>query len=202
MNLTEAMQQKTPGIRWTCNSRTDTVDEQMLENMQKAGCWMVGFGFESFSETVLENAGKSIATIDYDEPLRMARKAGITTLGHFILGLPGETPDSMKTTIRKAMDLDLDFVQFYTAAPFVGSKLFTQATQEGLLEGTEFSKISQSTASLQLEDLPPEMVDRARKKATLGFYLRPKRVYGLIRFAGFGLFLQIGRLVHRWIFGH
>jgi len=193
LDLSAAMRKRTPGIRWTCNSRTDTVDAEMLEQMRSAGCWMVSFGIESASEEVLRRAKKNLGSADFATPLRLARKAGLKTLGHFILGLPGESPETMERTIREALALDLDLVQFYTAAPFVGSDLYEQAKREGVLDPVDFSGIGQTRASLRLEDLPPDRVDRARRRAILRFYLRPRQLVRLFRLAGLGLFRQIVR---------
>jgi radical SAM superfamily enzyme YgiQ (UPF0313 family) len=130
-------------------------------------------------------------------PLQMARQAGLMTLGHFILGMPGETAASMRRTIGDAMTMDLDFVQFYAAAPLVGSPLFEEARKKGYLDNIAFSSIGQSSASLRLPGLLPAKVDHARRNAILRFYLRPRQIWRLVRFAGFGLFLQFARLLQR-----
>ena len=190
LDLTKAMKKETPGIRWTCNSRTDTVDEEMIMSMAEAGCWMMSFGVESTNTTVQKNMKKNLRTFDLHAPIRTARKAGIRTVGHFILGMPGDTPKTVQQTIEDAMTMDLDFAQFYTAAPFVGSELYDEAKRQGWLENSDFDLMHQSMASLRLPGLLPEQVTKAAKRAHSTFYLRPKQVIRLIRFAGFGIFYQ------------
>ncbi len=198
MDLAEAMRRETPGIRWTCNSRTDTVDAQMLESMSAAGCWMISFGIESTDETVQAGIGKKLGSTDFRTPIQMARNAGMKTLGHFIFGLPGETPASMKRTLKDALASDLDFAQFYSAAPFVGSSLYETAMEKNYLPENAFGGIGQATASLWLPGLPPEAVNRMRGRAMLSFYFRPNQIARVLGLAGFGIFRQMVRVALRW----
>jgi len=190
LELTAAMKTETPGIRWTCNSRLDTVDAELLVAMAAAGCWMMSFGIESTDATVQKKSNKNLQSPEMFEPLRLARKAGIRTVGHFIFGLPGETPASMRQTIHDALKMDLDFVQFYTAAPFIGSDLYEEARQKGWLDHSTFDRMNQAQASLQISDLPPGTVNQAVRQALWSFYMRPRQILRLLRFAGAGIFYQ------------
>jgi len=181
--LCRAMAREAPGARWTCNSRIDTVDPELLAEMARAGCWMISFGLESADAEVLSRAGKAHAVQDLATPVRQAREAGIRTLGHFVLGLPGDTVGSMRRTAALARSLDLDFAQFYTAAPFVGTPLYEEAVRDGLLQAGDFSSVSQSSASLRLPGLPPALVDRERARATRRFYARPGQLRRLASLA-------------------
>ena len=195
--LCDAIKKDAPGIRWTCNSRTDTVDAEMLRRMRAVGCWMVGFGVESANPAVLRATGKNVGAGSINEPIRLAREAGLMTLGHFIIGLPGDTSRSVEATVGLAMELDLDFAQFYAAAPFVGSGLYEQARKNGSLGSVDFSTMNQAQASLALPGLPAQDADRARRRAVLRFYLRSGKFFRLIRWAGFGLILQFFRVAWR-----
>ncbi len=170
-------------VRWTCNSRLDTVDEEMLEAMAAAGCWMMSFGIESPDPVVLHCANKDPRTRDRRElfaPLATARRVGIRTVAHFILGLPGDTPDTIRRTVSFARELPLDFAQFYAAAPFVGSRLHAQAERNGwLAPATSFARMDQSHASLNLPGLPAREVERVRRWARGRFYSRPSRIIRL-----------------------
>lgn len=199
LELAAAMKKETPGIRWTCNSRTDTVDEEMVGKMAEAGCWMMSFGIESTDPTVQKNMKKNLKIKDLHSPIRMTRKAGIRTVGHFILGMPGDTPETVEQTIQDAMTMDLDFAQFYTAAPFVGSELHKEAKRQGWLVNGNFEQMRQSRASLSLPGLPPEAVTKAAKRAQRAFYLRPRQIIRLIRFADFGIFYQAFQFISTFV---
>ena len=182
-----AIKTECPGIGWTCNSRTDTVDPELLGQMARAGCWMISFGIESSDRNVLDRAGKKLDIEKVHKAVKAAKKAGIITLGHFIFGLPGETRETIKRTSTFARFLPLDFVQFYTAAPFAGSELYDQGLNEGWLNAGQYDTIAQDRATLALPGLSAKTVDKARLRATIAFYANPCRILFLVRFAGFGL---------------
>ncbi len=88
------------GLSWTCNSRVDYVDEEMLHLMGKAGCNLISWGIESANEQILKKAAKGYRLEQAPRALRWAHKAGIKNWGYFIIGLPGETVESIKETMR------------------------------------------------------------------------------------------------------
>lgn len=163
-------------ISWTANSRVDTVDQELLYLMARAGCWMLSFGIESASQAVLDEAKKGSRVADTREAVRAARKAGIKTVGHFILGLPGETAETLEQTIALATSLKLDLAQFYCAVPFPGSRLYERALQEGWIDRSDFSRFNQNSALMHLPGLSPEEVNRCRLRAYKRFYTRPLSV--------------------------
>lgn len=112
-------------IDWICNSRVDTVDYETLKIMKKAGLWLISFGIESADQKVLDNAKKQIKLSDLSI-IQEANSLGLLTFGHFILGLPGETRETIIKTINLAKSLPLDFAAFYIATPFPGTELYEQ----------------------------------------------------------------------------
>jgi radical SAM superfamily enzyme YgiQ (UPF0313 family) len=158
-------------ISWTCNSRVDTVDREILLHMKEAGLWMISFGLESGNDEILNGIGKNIAVEQSRVAVSAAHRLGLKTSGHFMLGLPGETEKTMRQTLALAMDLPLDIAQFYAAAPFPGTGLYELTMKGGCLRrGTP---LSQSRASVDLPGLPAEKVDEFRRYAYRRFYLRP-----------------------------
>lgn len=184
-------------ISWACNSRVDTVDRDMLYRMKKAGLWMISFGLESGNREILERVGKRITLEQSIGAVTMARKAGIKTSGHFIFGLPGETEKTMEETLRFALELPLDVAQFYSAAPFPGTRLYEEALERGWVKnaGTAFS---QSQAVLDLPDLPPDRVDAFRRYAYKRFYMRPGVMGRLFSMVEPGLIRNIAVNVKRF----
>lgn len=161
------------GLRasWTCNSRVDTIDRETLKLMRQAGLWMISFGLESGSDRILKSSGKMIQVAQSIEAVREAHELGIRTAGHFILGLPGETGQTMRRTLELALRLPLDIAQFYAAAPFPGTRLYEEALERGWLKAR--SAVSQGFAALDLPGLTAEKVDGFRRYAYKRFYLRP-----------------------------
>ncbi|MCX5905863.1 MAG: radical SAM protein [Deltaproteobacteria bacterium] len=171
-------------ITWTCNSRVDTVDSETLELMKKAGLWMISFGLESGNDTILEGINKKINLTASRKAVRMAHDMGIKVAGHFILGFPGETRQTMEETLRFALEIPLDIAQFYAAAPFPGTSLYDEALRQGWLKnrGSDLFplSISQNDAALELPGLPATEVDSFRRRAYRKFYGRPKILRGLL----------------------
>ena len=159
-------------ISWTCNSRVDRVDKEMLDLMKKAGLWMISFGLESGNNEILKATGKDITVDQSKGAVSMAHEIGIKTSGHFIFGLPGETEKRMRQTLAFALDLPLDIAQFYTAAPFPGTRLYDQALKNGWLRGD--SAFSQSRAAMDLPGLPARRVEAFRRYAYRKFYMRSR----------------------------
>ncbi|MEA2040476.1 MAG: radical SAM protein, partial [Thermodesulfobacteriota bacterium] len=161
-------------ISWTCNSRVDTVDREMISLMKEAGLWMISFGLESGNNEVLEQTGKKITVEQSKVAVSIAHEFGIKTSGHFVLGLPGETEASMRDTLTLALDLPLDIAQFYAAAPFPGTSLYDLASKKGWIE-PDFL-FSQDHAAMDLPGLPGQRVDAFRRYAYRRFYGRPKAI--------------------------
>lgn len=164
------------GIRWVANSRVDTVDAEILDLMQRAGCWMVSYGIESGDDAVLRRCGKKITREKVIEAVRLAQAAGIKVAGHFVLGLPGETEASAERTLDLARTLDLDFANFYAAVPFPGSALYDEALREGWLHGQDWTRFAQSEFVMDLPTIASARLRRIRRRAYLANTLRPKTV--------------------------
>jgi len=166
-------------ILWTCNSRVDTVDRELLALMKKAGLWMISFGLESGDERILLRTGKRITPAQSKKAVACCHELGIKTSGHYILGLPGETRATMEKSLNFALDLPLDIVQFYTAAPFPGTGLYQEAVDRGWLDNS--APHSQSQAVMELPGLPSQEVDAFRRLAYRKFYLRREAVERLLK---------------------
>ncbi|MDY6951244.1 MAG: radical SAM protein [Thermodesulfobacteriota bacterium] len=198
----QAIRDKEMDIGWTCNSRVDTVDRTLLEAMAKAGCWMISYGIESGNQAVLDQAKKKTTVEQCHEAVQMARAAGIKVAGHFLLGLPGETEETLTETLRFALALDIDMAQFYCAVPFPGSPLFEVASGQGWIEGRSFDEFRQDNAVMNLPGLPPSIVNDYRKKAFGQFYVRPRRFFqmlNIMKMRSMGDTLRGGVRFLKWI---
>jgi radical SAM superfamily enzyme YgiQ (UPF0313 family) len=129
-------------IKWTCNSRVDYVDEEMLDLMARAGNWLISWGIESVNEQILKHARKGIAPEKAEKALLWAKQAGIKNWGYFIIGLPGETEETIKDTIDFSKKLPLDIALFHVAAPHPGTPFFSEVVKEGWFRpGTRWEQV-------------------------------------------------------------
>jgi len=121
-------------VKWTSFSRVDTVSRRMLDRMREAGCYMIAFGVESGNPEILKTIQKRITPEQVIEAVKFCNEAGITPAASFILGLPGETPETMRQTIEfgetlKAMGTSHGF---HLLAPFPGTAVREESERFGI----------------------------------------------------------------------
>ena len=116
------LQEKKLDITWACRSRIDSVDEELLREMKKAGCRRIYYGIESGVQEILDRVNKGITLNQIRETVRYTKELGIMALGFFLIGAPGETKETIKKTLKFAKELKLNYVQFSkcTAKPMTG----------------------------------------------------------------------------------
>ena len=200
--ICEVIQERRLRIGWTCNSRVDTVDLDLLKQMARAGCWMISYGLESGNQTTLDIVKKKISLRQSRDAVNMANDAGIKVAGHFLLGLPGESEKDLDETIRFALSLDIEMAQFYCAVPYPGSSLYSLASNNGWIEGRSFKGFRQDNAVMNLPGLDSSVVNDYRRSGYLKYYLRPKmllRIFDLMRTAGIGKTIKGGVRFIKWV---
>lgn len=110
-------------ISWSCFSRVDLINDEILINMKDAGCHTIIFGIESGSYHIREQYNKNIKDDLIIDILQLCSKIGIKTAGTFIIGLPGERVKDILDTIQFAVSLPLDYASFNIAMPRIGAAL-------------------------------------------------------------------------------
>jgi len=192
-------------VRWTCNSRVDYVDEEMLQLMGRAGCWYISWGIESANEEILKRARKGYRKEQAIRALRWARAAGIRNWGYFIIGLPGETEETIRETIAYAKALPLDLCLFHIAAPYPGTPFFYEVVENGWFRpGTAWEEVDmdQSTV-LDYPGLPAERLEYWQRRATREWSLRPGPILtflkGMNSWEGFKSALSVAWQMARFV---
>ena len=123
------------GIRWNAFSRVDTITPEIVATMARAGCQAICFGVESGNQEVLDLVKKRSNLAKVKEAMRMAQEAGICALASFIVGLPGETEETLRKTVEFAEELKQEFGSlygFHVLAPFPGTEVREKAAEYGL----------------------------------------------------------------------
>ena len=117
---------------WSCTSRV-TTDYDTLKAMKDAGCRLLIVGYESGEQQILKNIKKG-ATIDMARRFTAnCKKLGLTIHGDFIVGLPGETRDTIRTSINFAKELDVETIQVSIAHPYPGTEFYDHVKKNGLI---------------------------------------------------------------------
>jgi radical SAM superfamily enzyme YgiQ (UPF0313 family) len=123
------------GIRWNAFSRVDTITPEIVGTMAEAGCHAICFGVESGNQEMLDLVKKHSSLAKVREAMRMTQEAGISTLASFIIGLPGETEETLRETVAFAESLRQEFGSlfgFHVLAPFPGTEARERAEHYGL----------------------------------------------------------------------
>ncbi len=175
IELCKLMIEENIQLKWTCNSRVDFVDEEMLTLMGKAGCRLISWGIESGNEQILKHARKGAYPDKAERALRWAKKAGIMNWGYFIIGLPGETEDTIKETIAFAKKLPLDIALFHVAAPYPGTPFFFEVVENKWFRpGTRWEQVDMDKGTvLDYPNLPAEKLLYWQKRAFREWAFRP-----------------------------
>ena len=175
VELCQMMIDEKIGIKWTCNSRVDYVDEEMLMLMGKAGCRLISWGIESGNEQILKHARKGAYPDKAERALRWAKKAGIMNWGYFIIGLPGETEATIRDTINFSKKLPLDIALFHVAAPYPGTPFFFEVVKNKWFRpGTRWEQVDMDKGTvLDYPNMPAEKLLYWQKRAFREWAFRP-----------------------------
>jgi anaerobic magnesium-protoporphyrin IX monomethyl ester cyclase len=170
-------------VRWTCNSRVDFVDQEMLQAMAHAGCWMIAWGIESGDAEMLRRMGKGTTTDQAEHALRWAKQAGIMNWGYFIIGLPGETEKSIRRTIDFAKRLPLDLALFHIAAPHPGTPFFFKVVENGWFRpGTRWEDVDMDRSTvLDYPHLRAEELEKWARRAFREWAFRPGPIWTYLK---------------------
>jgi radical SAM superfamily enzyme YgiQ (UPF0313 family) len=158
--------------------RANLATTELLGKLKKAGLKRTAFGVESGDPDVLLSIDKKIDHDTIRQAFKNAKTVGLETIGFFIIGLPGETEESMERTIRFACEVDPLVANFSMMTPYPGTKVYEIAKRQGrlLLDDWEDYVFFDGRARYELGDMTAELIERKWKEAYRRFYLRPHRI--------------------------
>jgi anaerobic magnesium-protoporphyrin IX monomethyl ester cyclase len=161
-------------VLWSCMARVDFVDPEILELMYQAGCRQIRYGIESGSPEVLKIIKKQIKLDQIKNAVKWTRRAGIRTMGYFMIGHPGETKDTIRQTIDFAKRIDLDEFKINFFTPLPGTEIYREAYRYGHLSTNLRDFHFHRTPSFIPFGLTEKDLIRDKKTAFREFYLRPR----------------------------
>ena len=118
-------------LKWTCLSRVDTLNREVLESMKQSGCVTVGFGVESGSQRVLDSLNKNAKVEDAVKAFDLCREVGVKTWATIIIGSPDEQRDDIELTDRLLQRIKPDYLEIFYLTPYRGTVLYDQVAEEG-----------------------------------------------------------------------
>jgi hopanoid biosynthesis associated radical SAM protein HpnJ len=164
-------------VTWGCNAKAN-VPRRVLEAMKAGGCRVLLVGYESGNQQILHNIKKGLLTKVARQFTKDAHELGLTIHGTFILGLPGETLETIEETIRYAIELNPHTIQVSLAAPYPGTFLYKQATENGWFDGGDhlLDDGGNQIAQLSYPHLPAEVIFDKVEEMYKRFYFRPRKI--------------------------
>lgn len=168
----EIIRRKLP-IAWVANSRVNTIDEERLLWMKKAGCWLVAFGIESGNDEIQRLIKKGTTRAQAIEAVRMCKKAGLKTYGFYLIGFPWETREMIMDTLYLARELRCTFSEIHIAIPYEGTELYRIARDYGILKKSAVGHNYFSNPATDTMHVSRKELINMRKKALRSLYLNP-----------------------------
>ena len=183
MEICKLIKERKIDLPWSCVSRVDGINSEMLKEMKSAGCEFIAYGVESGSERMLKVIKKLETKDSFRKGFKMTKEAGIRIRGYFMLGLYDETLEEMQQTIDFAVELDPDVAGFTLWVPFPGTTDYKRAVEDETYSGVPYWEKENVPEFNFLEDpiyvpkgLTKEQLLKMHKKAYSSFYLRPKYI--------------------------
>jgi hopanoid biosynthesis associated radical SAM protein HpnJ len=169
------------GLTWSVNAKAN-VPYETLKALKDGGLRLLLVGYESGSQTILNNIRKGLRLDRARQFARDARRLGIAVHGTFILGLPGETRETIAETIRFACEVEPDTIQVSLAAPYPGTALFEEARRHGWLESDALvDGAGVQVSALGYPHLPRSEIFASLETFYRQFYFRPRKMISLGR---------------------
>ena len=199
------------GLTWSCTSRV-TTDYETLKAMREAGCRLLIVGYESGDPQILKNIKKGATVERARQFTKDCHKLGLTIHGDFILGLPGESRETIRRTIDFAKELDVETIQVSVAHAYPGTELFEYAVKNGFMSNHKMvDEGGHQLAHIEYPGLSSEEILDSVHRFYDEYYFRPRAIFRILRKAVFNsderkrlyvegkTFMKLRSQRHKWV---
>ena len=168
-------------VSWSCNAKAN-VPRKTLEVLKANGLRLLLVGYESGNQKILHNIKKGLRVDVARQFTKDCHELGIVIHGTFILGLPGETLETIEETINYAKEIDPHTIQVSLAAPYPGTFLYKQATENGWFDGSDhlLTDGGNQIAQLSYPHLPASVIFDKVEEFYKRFYFRPRKIGAIV----------------------
>jgi anaerobic magnesium-protoporphyrin IX monomethyl ester cyclase len=173
-------------IAWTCETRVNLVDKELLQHMKQAGCYAIAYGIETAAPEIMKVIQKDITLEEVEKAVRAHHEIGLKVVGYFMIGSPGETPETIMQTVNFAKKLKVDFAQFSITTPFPATELY-DIYMQGRKEPPKWEDFvyvgtdNLATPVFESDKLTREDLKTWASKAYRMFYLRPGYIWQRVK---------------------
>ena len=178
----EALLEKDLGISWCCPNglRLDTLTEDMVILMKKAGCYYISLGIESGVDRILKAMRKNITVELITKKVNMIKGTGLDVNGFFIIGYPGETEADILETIKFAKRLPLTRTAFHIFLPLPNTEAYRKLIESGDLKEPDWNTFAPESVPYVAQGFTKPQLEGLQRKAQWEFYLRLKTMFSLL----------------------
>ncbi|MFA6888658.1 MAG: radical SAM protein [Candidatus Woesearchaeota archaeon] len=176
LNFCKKLKEENINIVWSCETRLDLINEEIIQAMKEAGCWNIFFGIEAGDEELLQIIKKRTNLDLIRKGVAMVKKHDMEIRGSFMVGLPGETPEKARKTIAFAIELDPDYAQFSITTPYPGTELWNTYEKYGTLDKSFKEYHGWSAVFIPFGYKNKKELLAIHREAFRKFYVRPKYI--------------------------
>lgn len=175
LDFAAEMRRRRLRVPWGCNARADHLDEDVARRLVATGLFTMRFGVESGDQGILDRAQKRLDLDEARRVLHMTDRLGIQNHIMFVIGLPGETEETVERTIRFIKSVPCHSVQFSAAVPFPGTRFFREVEAKGQLVTRDWSKYSGfDHIVVRTDRMSADDIGRALVRARRRVYFSPR----------------------------
>ncbi|HDQ25974.1 MAG TPA: radical SAM protein [bacterium] len=170
-------------LDWVCCTRANLLDFEMLKAMKGAGMKEIAIGIETGSSEILKNIKKGVSLDDVRRAAKWCKELKIMFYGLAIIGLPGETKETVEETVRFIKEIDPFYTQLCFAVPFPNTDMYAYYDEKGLLLTRDWSKYSPLSDEpvIRTEALSASELKKLRRSAYMSLLLRPAYLLKKVR---------------------
>lgn len=171
-------------VYWGCTARADTLSEKLLHKLSDSGCITMFLGVESADQQQLDRVNKQMTIEKIRQAFKLSRENDIRTIASVVLGMPGDTKESIGRTIKFVRELNPSYALFSLATPYPGTRFYQEAVQDNLIKVKDWSKYTLLSPVLETVDCSLDELKKMQTKAFRQFYLRPVYLMKQVRMDG------------------
>ena len=161
-------------VSWYCNGRVNLMDEEIIKAMRNSGCQGIAYGIESGNQDILNKIKKGITLEQIERVVELTKRYGIHVTGYFMIGILGDTRETIKQTFDFARKLSLDFYGFGITSPIHGTPMFYEAKEKGMIAKSELQDWSFHTSINMTQDCTDAELEKFNKDAFREFTIEKR----------------------------
>jgi len=189
IEFAKALQTENIKIDWSFRARINTINQELVNEVKKAGIHRIQFGIESGVDKTLVRVKKGINTEQIKNAIKLCRKAGIITIGNFMIGLPDESEMDIENTLKFSRQIGLNYAQYSVLVPYPFTEIYDEALKINLFSKDYWQEYAnnpiENASKFKVEywtkDVSEDFLFKTIKKSFKKFYFRPQTIINKLK---------------------